>query len=183
MRYDAIIIGGGHSGLEKGMEVLSNGGKCLIINSGPSSRRFREEGYDHASRIKAFKEAGGEFLSGEKVIRGDFKGNALKGVYTDSEEDRRYDARVFYLATGSFFTGGLYCFHNTVVEPVFRLDVDFNGGHSEWVNPDFFSPQPFMYFGVRITGQGCALRDHQEITNLYPIGSIVSRWDDFPADK
>ena len=175
MKFDAIIIGGGHSGLARATELQQFGRKCLVVCAGESPRRFVESGWSQQAARRAFEALGGTFLMGDSVVRGSFSGQRLTAVYTANHGRTRFEAPVFYLATGSFFSGGLVATHDTILEPVFGLDVDYEGGHADWVSPDFYADQPFMRFGVRVDEAGHPLLNGQPVENLYAIGSVVSR--------
>ena len=61
---------------------------------------------------------------------------------------------------------------DSVVEPVFGLDVDYTGTSEDWLNPDFSADQPFMHFGVFTDEDGHPLKNGVRIGNLTAIGSI-----------
>ena len=103
MKYDVVIIGGGHSGLEKGMEALRAGKSCCALCKGVSSRKFRDESYRHEAAREEFRSLGGELLMGETVTGGVISDGLLMSVHTESHPDTPIEASVFYLSTGSFF--------------------------------------------------------------------------------
>lgn len=175
MKFDNIIIGGGHSGLEKGMELLAKGESVLAVCRGESSRRFRDESYDHLSARKRFTDAGGVFLMGDTVVRGSIEDGYLKAVYTQNHGSNPFKADNFWLATGSFFSRGLESSQDRIWEPIFDLDLNSTGDHTNWVNPDFFADQPFMHFGVDIDSEGRPAIRGRIISNLFAIGSITGR--------
>lgn len=177
MKFDVIIIGGGHSGIQKGIALLKEGHTCMAVRRGDSSRRFREDGYVHRDQCNLFESLGGVILKGDKVVGGDFcpETGRLLRIYTANHGASAFVADTFYLATGSFFSGGLDSTKDKVFEPAFGLDVDYEGDHRSWVNPDFFGEQPFMKFGVKVDEDGCAVKDGKSVPNLFPIGSIVSK--------
>jgi len=174
MKFDAIIIGAGHSGLTKGIELCKAGKCCLAVCKGESSRRFREENYDWKKHCLEFEHCGGVLLRGSLVVRGDIENGLLQCIYIEGHGDEKFSAPVFYLSTGSFFSGGINATQTEIIEPIFGLDTLFSGTHENWVSPDFFADQPFMEFGVAIDSLGCALKDGQSIKNLFPIGSITA---------
>lgn len=175
MKYDVVIIGGGHSGLEKGMEALRAGKSCCALCKGVSSRKFRDESYRHEAAREEFRSLGGELLMGETVTGGVISDGLLMSVHTESHPDTPIEASVFYLSTGSFFTGGLASTQFRIFEPIFGLDLFATGSHSDWVNPDFFAHQPFMDFGVLTDGEGHALKGGRPILNLFPAGSVLAK--------
>ena len=177
MKFDAIIIGGGHSGLERGMQLLSGGKSCLAIARGESSRSLRDETYDYRAACREFRRLGGELFFGDSVATGEFSsdGRLLSVSTRNHGSSTRFEADEFFLATGSFFSGGLAADMTHIYEPIFGLDVDCAPCRGDWLSPDFFGLQPFMKFGVRLDASGCALRGGAPAANLYPIGSIVSK--------
>jgi len=175
MIFDVIIIGGGHSGLSKGIELLKSGKSCLTICKGGSSRKFMDENYNWFDQSKEFEKLGGILMKGSLVSKGIFENNVLKYILLNGHGDARFEADLFYLATGSFFSGGLVATQKEIVEPIFNLDVRYTEGRESWVNPDFFGDQPFMKFGVICDECGCAMRGGIPIINVFPIGSIVAK--------
>ena len=175
MRFDNIIIGGGHSGLEKGMELLAKGESVLAVCRGESSRRFRDESYDHAAARRRFTDAGGVFFMGDIVVDGILEEDRLKGIHTKNHGESLFEADRFWLSTGSFFSRGLESEQDKVFEPIFGLDLNCEGDHRTWVNPDFYADQPFMHFGVATDSGGRVSLGGHTISNLFAIGSITGR--------
>ena len=180
MTFDTIIIGGGHSGLQQGIALQKRGQQCLIVCAGESPRRFRDPEWSQEVERHRFEDLGGVWLD-DRVLRGDFErlneGDLLRGIYTEKCGDKPLVADQFILATGSFYSGGLVADPVHVFEPVFGLDVFFEGGHKDWVRPDFFAPQPFMDFGVRVDAERRALRAGRPNLNLQAVGSVVCARD------
>lgn len=175
MKFDNIIIGGGHSGLLKGMELLAKGESVIAVCRGESSRRFRDESYDHLSERKRFTDAGGVFLMGDIVMKGVIEEDSVKAVFTRNHGTTPFEADNFYLATGSFFSRGLESSPDRVWEPIFGLDLNCTGDHSTWLHPDFYADQPFMSFGVETDSHGRPSINGRIISNLFAIGSITGR--------
>ena len=193
MTFDTILIGGGHSGLQQGIALQKSGQQCLIVCAGESSRRFRDPEWSQAVERHRFEDLGGVWLD-DRVLRGDFDaanetgqrfrvepGMTLLRIYTEKRGDKPLVADQFVLATGSFYSGGLVADPVRIVEPVFGLDVYFTGGHKDWVLPDFFAPQPFMTFGVRLDAERRVLRGGRPVLNLQAVGSVVCARDAQPA--
>ena len=177
MKFDTIIIGGGHSGLARGMQLLAEGGSCLAITRGESSRSLRDDSYDFKASCSEFRRLGGVLLFGDSVVSGEFgsDGRLLSVCTRNHGASSRFEAEKFFLATGSFFSGGLAADMTHIYEPVFGLDVDCPASREDWVSLDFFENQPFMNFGVKVDPCGRALRGGSAVPNLYPIGSMVSK--------
>ena len=180
MTFDTIIIGGGHSGLRQGVSLLKEGQRCLIISAGESSRPFRDPDWSQEIERHYFEDLGGVWLD-DRVLSGVFEsdneGDLLLYVLTEKGGAKALSAEQFILATGSFYVGGLAADPLHVWEPVFGLDVFAEGAHKDWVNPDFFAPQPFMEFGVRVDAQHRALRNGRPVLNLLAFGSVVCARD------
>ena len=175
MKFDAIIIGGGHSGLEKGIELLKSGRTCLAFASGEGGHRFRDAEYSHASHRREFQSLGGVFVMGDTVTGGEFDSTGrLDCIYAANQGGTRFSADCYYLATGSFFSRGVVALRDSVVEPVFGLDVDYTGTSEDWLNPDFSADQPFMHFGVRTDAEGHPFRNGCKVPDMIAIGSVVS---------
>ena len=176
MTFDTIIIGGGHSGLQQGIALQKRGQQCLIVSSGESARRFRDREWSQEVERHRFEDLGGVRLE-DRVLRGEFsstnEGEILDRIFTEGRGEQALEAEQFILTTGSFWSGGLVASPDRIFEPVFGLDVVFEGGHKDWVRPDFFAPQPFMDFGVRVDNQGRVQRDGRPVLNLLAYGSVV----------
>lgn len=173
MKYDAVIIGGGHSGLAKGIELLGSGRSCIVFSTGEGSRRFRDPDYSFEAQKKEFTRLGGTYVMGDTVTGGEFdESGAVAFIRTARQGSVAFRAQEYYIATGSFFSRGLVASRDTVTEPVFGLDVDFSGTCEEWVTPDFYADQPFMHFGVRTDESGHPYVNGRIVGNLYAIGSI-----------
>ena len=177
MTFDTLIIGGGHSGLQQGIALQKQGNSCLIVSTGESPRHFRDPEWSQEVERHRFEDLGGVWLS-DRVLGGDFsstnEGEILNRIFTEGSADKPLEAEQFILATGSFYSGGLVAGPERVWEPLFGLDVFFEGGHKDWVRPDFFAPQPFMDFGVLTDAQGRVLRAGRPVLNLLAYGSVVS---------
>ena len=180
MTFDTIIIGGGHSGLRQGVSLLKEGQRCLIISAGESFRPFRDPDWSQEIERHYFEDLGGVWLD-DRVLSGVFEsdneGDLLLYVLTEKGGAKALSAEQFILATGSFYGCGLAADPLHVWEPVFGLDVFAEGAHKDWVNPDFFAPQPFMEFGVRVDAQHRALRNGRPVLNLLAFGSVVCARD------
>lgn len=175
MKFDAIIIGGGHSGLSKGIELLKQGKRCIIFSLGEGSRRFRDPNFSHKALRSEFENGGGTFVMGDRVIRGDFddEGN-IKAVYTENQDTTAFKAEEYYIATGSFFAEGLIAEKDKIYEPVFGLDVNYDSNPENWVNTDFYSRQPFMEFGVKTDADGHPSINGITVNNLIAIGALLA---------
>lgn len=164
MKYDVIIIGGGLAGFTAGIRLLQAGRKCCIVSGGLSL---------HEVPKAQFKELGGVVLAGNRVVDGEWDGDRLVSAGTSNLEGTRLKADNYILATGKFFSRGLVATMDEILEPLFGCDVDYVPGRANWIDPDFFAPQPFESFGVR-TERGLVLRGGRRTENLYAAGEILA---------
>lgn len=165
MKYDVIIIGGGLAGITAGMELLKAGRTCCIVSEGLSLHKTPKEEYIAA---------GGTFLAGDSVISGVWDGDALLSVRTRNLEATPLEADNFILASGKFFSRGLVATMDTVYEPVFGCDVEFDPCRDRWYDSDFYAIQPFERFGVKTTPEGRVLIDGKPTANLWAAGEILA---------
>lgn len=166
MRFDAVIIGGGHTGMAKAVELQKSGLRCVIISKGRSVYGFDP---------KEFEELGGTVLMGDEIINVNWGEGKVLSVNTENLQEVALEADRFFLATGKYFGGGLVADMDKVFEPVFGLDVIYEQDRSKWFSPRFADPQPFLDFGVKLSESGCAMKDGVEIVNLFPLGEIIAK--------
>ena len=76
--------------------------------------------------------------------------------------------------SGSFFSNGLKATQDKVYEPVLGLDVEYEGSHGEWFDPDVYAEQPYMSFGVRTDNQLRVSLNGQTLENAYAVGQLLS---------
>ena len=122
---------------------------------------------------KAFEAAGGTILMGDVVASTEINDGKVISLKTKNLGEHKLFADNFILATGGYFSKGIAATPEKVFEPLFGLDVLFTEGRSSWYDPDFYSPQAFMDFGVATDGNFKALKDGEPIGNLYAIGSVL----------
>ena len=193
MKFDTVIIGGGESGLKKGMQKLAVGNRVAIITAGISTISIRHAACDienyitrlnegikiEADMKREFRTAGGVLLYGDEVLSAELasadNGEMLvKSVKTRKLEGDEVKATEFYLATGSFVSRGLKSSYCKISEPIFNLDIEDAPPQSEMADVDFFAPQAFMRVHVATDSKGHALKGGKAIVNLFPIGSIAT---------
>lgn len=165
MKYDAIIIGGGYAGMSKAVELQKQGQNCLVINKGVSLYGFSPD---------EFESLGGTVLKSDEVVSASVQDNEVKSVFTANLGAMALEAERFFLATGKFFAGGLKSDMNSIYEPLFGLDVEYDKDSSKWFGDKFADDQPFMHFCVKTDAGGNALKDGKPIKNLFPIGDITA---------
>ncbi|MBR1574719.1 MAG: anaerobic glycerol-3-phosphate dehydrogenase subunit B [Bacteroidales bacterium] len=122
---------------------------------------------------KAFEAAGGTFLSGDQARDAEFDGDRVMSLRTENLGTLRLTADHFILATGSFFSKGLWATPERVVEPLMGLDVEADQSRMDWYDRDFFAEQRYIGFGVRTDERFHPMREGRPVENLYAIGSVV----------
>lgn len=165
MKYDVVIIGGGLAGMTAGVELLKAGRKCLAVAGGESL---------HDAPRSEFHALGGRLLKGDFAVTGEWEGDRLKCVFTRNLGKTRLEADVFILATGKFFSRGLVSTMDSITEPVFGCDVEYDHDRTCWVDEDFYKPQPFESFGVITDEDGRVMIGGRPAENLYAAGEIVA---------
>ena len=80
----------------------------------------------------------------------------------------------FVISTGSFFGHGLIADMEKIYEPVFGLDLNVHAGRTEWYQKDFYSPQPFMAYGVTTDESLRPSRKGETVGNLYATGALLA---------
>ena len=166
MKFDAIIIGGGHCGMAKATELQKSGLKCAVISKGRSI---------YGPESSEFRANGGIVLMGDEVASVDYEGGKVKDIHTVNLGEVALEAEKFFLATGKFFGGGLVADMDRVYEPVFGLDVIYEEDRSKWFSEKFADPQPFLDFGVKLGEGGCAVKSGEPVVNLFPLGEIIAK--------
>lgn len=172
MRFDAVVIGCGSSGFVAAKALLARGLSVCVVSEG------LRLGADPSSPYAAeadLSRCGATVLRGDRVLCGTWEGRHLLAVRTANLEEDTLAAERFVLATGKFFSRGLAANMDEIYEPVFGADVEYVRGRENWYALDFFSPQPFMYFGVRTDASGRVLFDGEPAENLWAVGRIIAR--------
>lgn len=124
-----------------------------------------------------FQRLGGTILQGDALVKGNFVGNRLAGVFTANHGNREFVADNFILATGNFVTHGLASTRDGVFEPALGVDVDCIADRHQWTAPDIFTHQPFMSFGVAADAQLRVSKEGKTVENLYATGNVLSGID------
>lgn len=165
MRFDVVIIGGGLAGMTAATALQKAGLKCAAVAEGLSL---------HDAPRTEFIALGGMLFAGDSVLGGDWEDGMLRCVYTRNLEGTRLEADNFILATGKFISRGLVSTMDSVYEPIFGCDVEYIHDRDRWVDPDFFSPQPFESFGVITDEAGRVFVGGKPAANLYAAGEILA---------
>lgn len=124
-----------------------------------------------------FEQAGGYYMLGDTVVNAEKGDSRVYSVYTVNHGDIALQADHFVLASGSFFSNGLYALMDRVFDPVFDADVEFDPNRNTWYNPSVFASQRYRTFGVA-TDERFRIKIHGKIQeNVYAIGSVLSGFD------
>lgn len=124
-----------------------------------------------------FKMLGGNYLTGDNAISGNFEGDKLLNVTTAKLDGMPLRANNFVLATGSFVSRGLAANYERVFEPIFDLDVDADADREQWTRFGVMEPQAYFRYGVATDSSLHCLKQGKPIANLHAIGSILSGHD------
>jgi len=120
---------------------------------------------------------GGVFMPGDSVLKAEFDGRRIAGVYTRNHTDIMLRARQVVLASGSFFSNGLVAARDRIYEPVFGADVWSHADREEWGRADFFDAQPYLQFGVKTDICLRVLLNNEPVENLYAAGAVLGGYD------
>lgn len=124
-----------------------------------------------------FKELGGVYMLGDTIEKADLNGNKVDRVYSHNHTDIPFMADNYVLASGGFFSKGLVASNQSVSEPLFNLDVDFDPVRGNWYNKEVFDEQEYQTFGVKSTPEFKAQKDGSTIDNLYVAGAILGGYN------
>lgn len=126
---------------------------------------------------KRFETLGGDYLMGDRAVRGEFREGRLSSIFTENHGSSPFAADKFVMATGSFFSKGLVSTPSGICEPVLHLDVDFCPDREDWYGMGFFDNQPYMRFGVACSDRLEAVRNGEILPNVYVAGSLIGGAD------
>lgn len=123
---------------------------------------------------RKFRELGGTIFNGDTVKSGLIENNQLKKLFTKNHEEVPFTADNFVLATGSFFSKGLFATPTKVIEPIFNLDIDAEKDREDWYNEDLYGTQNYLKFGVKTNDDFLVIKEGQAINNLYAVGAVLA---------
>ncbi len=123
---------------------------------------------------KAFEQAGGTFLAGDIAKDPVWDGNRLDRIHTENLGSLAIGADNFVLAGGHLFGRGVEALPDGFREPVFGLDTDAPADRAEWFSEGFFSPQPYLGFGVLTDGRFRGCKEGRPVENLYVAGAQLA---------
>ncbi|VEB96188.1 Anaerobic glycerol-3-phosphate dehydrogenase subunit B [Cedecea lapagei] len=131
----------------------------------------------HNALRRRFQSLGGLIMPGDTVTGAQLERGSINALFTKNHREVPLRTRHVILASGSFFSGGLEADRQRVFEPIFGLDVEVPEDRATWSKPDFFTPQPWLQFGLKVNPrlQPCHQGEHTQ--NLYAIGSVLGGFD------
>lgn len=172
MTYDLVIIGGGQAGCKAAKEGAAKGLRVCLVSTGLSLNATRPEMAGRPySELYDLTRLGVTVLRGDTVNGCRWDEDRLMEVSTSNGLSLK--AQDFILATGHFFSRGLIATMNRIYEPTLGADVIYPEGRENWVNPDFFAPQPFEQIGVRTTADGHIFIGGRPAKNVIAKGKIL----------
>ena len=122
---------------------------------------------------RRYEALGGTFMASDEVLKAHIHEGKVHSVATRNLDNHFIEADNFILATGGYFSKGLRSNPFGISEPVFGLDVEFDGNRSAWYNPEFAGDQPYMKFGVKTDASLHALREGKPLDNVFAVGSVL----------
>ena len=132
---------------------------------------------------REFFEQGGQLITGCPVLKADTENRRVKSIaYKAGEVGRKsIEAKAFVLATGSYFSGGLVCKRDSIVEPIFGLSIRDEPAVRDRYAPDFLAAKghPIGKAGVRIAKDFRPCNQGREAVyeNLFACGDVVGGFD------
>ncbi len=129
---------------------------------------------------KRFSSLGGEFIAGDKVTGGEIINGKLDHIHTANYGDARHYSKYYVLSTGSFISSGLFSDYNTMEEPVFKLQFNWEKSRGKWYSKNFFDQKshPFLSFGVKTDSNFNPFdKNGDPVENLFCTGAVLSGYD------
>lgn len=124
-----------------------------------------------------FTALGGTILNGDTVTEAVIDKGNVSYLRTNNLEEIRLEADSYVLATGSFFSKGLWATPDKVQETLMDLDVHYTEGRASWYSEDFFGNHSYLGFGVKTDSSLHPSKNGSAIGNLYAIGSVLGGYD------
>ncbi len=127
-----------------------------------------------------FAELGGEFITGDRVIKGKISKGNVEYIVTENYPEFKYRAKYYLLSTGSFFSGGLVSRFNHLNEPIFNFKFKGSAKRNKWYSRSFFDKKshPFIEFGVETNKSLNPLDENSRpVKNIFCSGAILSGYN------
>jgi glycerol-3-phosphate dehydrogenase subunit B len=121
------------------------------------------------------------------VTRADVENKKCRAVYTTAaDQERRYVAGEYIVATGGFFGSGCIAEPGKAYESIFRIDLCAPKRQEDWSAPRLFGGEahPFGIMGVKVNENLNALDEKENILleNVRFVGRTLGGYD-FVAEK
>ncbi|MGP1393500.1 MAG: anaerobic glycerol-3-phosphate dehydrogenase subunit GlpB [Candidatus Cryptobacteroides sp.] len=126
---------------------------------------------------KRFEALGGTMLLGDEVISADVNNGLVRAVRTSNLGELILEAENYILASGSFFSKGLWATPTAIIEPLFGVDTDYMESRANWYDEDFFKTQAYLGFGVSTDNNFHPYIKGEIIGNLYAIGAVLGGYN------
>ncbi|WP_312739188.1 glycerol-3-phosphate dehydrogenase subunit GlpB [Cedecea neteri] len=131
----------------------------------------------HHALCRRFQTLGGFIMPGDTVTGAQLEQGRINALFTKNHREVPLRTRNIILASGSFFSGGLEATRQHVIEPIFGLDVNIQAERAAWSKTDFFTPQPWLQFGLTVNHHFQPSHHGEHTKNLYAIGSVLGGFD------
>jgi glycerol-3-phosphate dehydrogenase subunit B len=131
---------------------------------------------------REFFEAGGQMINGCPVVRAETEGKRVTGIaYKAAGGIRTIHADAVVLGTGSFFSGGLVCNPDSIVEPIFNIPIFCEPPKDKRFDPLFLSTagHPIGKSGVKVDSKMHPVKngDTPCFENLFACGDLLGGFD------
>ena len=131
----------------------------------------------HEALRRRFQSLGGLLMPGDAVTGARLEQGYIRALFTKNHSEVPLRTGNVILASGSFFSGGLQADRERIFESIFGLDIDSPMARAEWSNEDFFSPQPWLQFGLKVDEHFHPFHQATRMENLYAIGAVLGGFD------
>lgn len=131
----------------------------------------------HTALHRRFQALGGLIMPGDTVTGARLEQGNIHALFTKNHREVPLRTRHAILASGCFFSGGLEADRQRILEPLFGLDIEVPEDRAAWSKTDFFAPQPWLQFGLKVNARLQPSHDGERIHNLYAIGSVLGGFD------
>lgn len=122
---------------------------------------------------REFERMGGVYMLGDTVQKAEVENGKVMAIYTENHVEIPLKADNYVLATGHFFSGGITSTIDSVYEPIFGCDVEYQQGRENWYSTEFKENHNYATFGVKTDDDFRAKASDVSFQNLYAAGAIL----------